>query len=292
MAKASIEIKDITPAVSSCTIKFLFKIKAGYQTADYDGIRLYYSTTGSPTKENDYLPITISQLPEVKPVSGVGIYCTYTFNNPTGANTIYIQLRMKITSTDGSYESKYASYKSNMVPITFRQAGLVQPLFCICRYYNKHTEIGDDDVEYEVWDKMFVDYTQYVELPSYDVNYEDVNEDWEDANYFTHRIRVRSKITGKLDLRFSDLAKYNEFIYLLKKSKENNGHGTAYVELQLQVNDDLDLYSSEISGDVSNMRCTFATGLFFVKMDSNPWVAPVFGHYDKYQAISLSITEA
>lgn len=289
MAKASIEIKDITPSVSSCTIKFLFKIKAGYRTSDSDGIRLYYSTTGSPTKDDNYLSITISQCPEVQSIPGQGVLCTYTFNNPTYSNKLYIQLRMKIVDDSGSWESYYASYKSDMKIVEFRQASRTQQLFYICDYYNKHTEIGDDGLEYEVWDKRWIDFTDCIELPSYDVNYEDVNEDWEDANYFTHRIRVRSKITGKLDLRFSDLARYNEFLHLLKKSKERNGHGTAYVELQLQINDDIDEYSADL---VSEMRCTFATGLFFVKMDSNPWVAPVFGHYDKYQAISLSINEA
>lgn len=291
MAKASIEIKDITPYPSYCYIRFVFKVKAGYKLKDDESIRIYYSTTGSPTKNDDYVSITISQDCVIENVPGVGTVCRYTFFNRTYSNTNYIQMRMKIWNDSETWESYYASYKSEMVPITFRPAGLSQQLFYICEYYNLHDEVGDDDITYPVWDKRWIDFTDCIELPSYDVNYEDTNEDWEDANYFTHRIRVRSKVVGKLDLRFSDIARYNQFLYLLKKSKERNGHGTAYVELMLQINDDIDEYSSD-QAVISEMRCTMGTGLFFVKMDSNPWVAPVFGHYDKYQAISLSINEA
>lgn len=291
MAKASITIRDITPYPSYCIIRFIVKVKAGYKLKDDESIRLYYSETGSPTKDDNHTDIQISTDCTVENIPGQGSVFVYTWFNRTYSETVYVQLRMKIWSDNETWSSYYASYKSDMKPITFKQSGPSQQLFYICEYYNKHTETGDDNVEYEVWDKRWIDFTDCIELPSYDVNYEDTNEDWEDANYFTHRIRVRSKITGKLDLRFSDIARYNQFLYLLKKSKERNGHGTAYVELQLQINDDIDEFSND-QGIVSEMRCTLATGLFFVKLDSNPWVAPVFGHYDKYQAISLSINEA
>lgn len=291
MAKAKVSIKSITPYPSYCYIRFSIKIKAGYKTKD-DSLRFYYSTTGSPTKDSDFVTIDFDHdLSDKEVAPGGEVYATYLCFNRTYSDTIYVQFRMQIWSDDESWSSHYCTYKSDMVQIKFKPAGMTQPLFHICEYYNKHDEEGDDGKTYPVWDKRWIDFTDCIELPSYDVNYEDTNEDWEDANYFIHRIKVRSKITGKLDLRFSDLARYNQFLYLIKKSKERNGHGTAYVELMLQVNDDIDEYSSD-QAIISEMRCTMGTGLFFIKMDSNPWVAPVFGHYDKYQAISLSINEA
>ena len=300
MAKASINIKSATPGANYNVIKFVFKVKAGYTIHSDTSIRLYYTPTegATPTQysSNITLDLTSNNLISMEYNSSDGYLVTYKINKSDINNysLINAQLRMKIYgySSDGTpYESKYASYKSITFPIEFKEYSPYQPLFKIAIYYNYH-QVVDEDGTYYVWDKDWADFTGCIELPSYDVNYEDVNEDWEDANYFTHRIKVRSKITGKLDLRFSNIETYNQFLYLLKKSKERNGHGTAYVELMLQINDDIDEYSCATIGDINDMRCTLATGLFFVKMDSNPWVAPVFGHYDKYQAVSLSINEA
>ena len=316
MAKGKITMEDIYQKdLTTLVVKFKFSCKSGYcikfsdsygtYIANSGSVRLYYDTTAAITsKTPNNSPFITMQMDTsdngntVKLTSG-GWRCTMEVPIPnTGTTNIYFQLRMLLYNDfpeqywNNTY-AYYATYKSPKQPdcLVIKQVnpGKIQPLFMLPEYAGTPITVVDEDGTHKVYPKLWVDFTKHVALPSYDVNYEDTNEDWEDANYFTHRVRVRSKITGKLDLWFSDLESYNYFIYLLKRSKECNGNGTAYVELKLQINDTLDEWSAET---YPNMRCEMKEGLFFVKMDSNPWVAPVFGHYDKYQAISLSITEA
>lgn len=293
MAKASIVYKEASPASSNNIIRFIYNVKAGYTIHNDTSIRMYYTPTegATPTSGSSCitLDLTSNKCLSKEYVSGEGYLITYRINisDVNNYTSITAQLRMKIYGVNSTYESKYASYKTITFPLKFEDID-TQSLFRIASYYNYHL-VTDDEEEHYVWDKKFINFTNFIELPSYDVNYKDVNEDWEDANYFTHRIRVRQKINGKFNLRFSDIKSYNEFIDLIKKSKERNGHGKAYVELQLQINDDLDEYSAETVGE---KRCSIVTSLFFVELGSNPWVAPIFGHYDKYQAISLTVTEA
>lgn len=291
MARASISYESCTSGEESVKIKFKFKIKDGYKTNQSDGIRLYYSTDGTcPTKDNNYVSIALTD-ENTEYVPGDGTYVRYIFYKPVPNVSEYnIQLRMKISNSDGSYQSKYASYKapSGGTIIKFVAPTINQPLFMIPIY----AKTTDPDEEDKIWTiSEWKDYTSKIELPSYDVNYEDITEDWEDANYYTHRIIPRRKVVGKFNLWFSNLEEYNTFMYLIQKSKERNGNGRAYVELNVQINDDIneDSYNGT---DISTAKCTLLHGYFFLKIDSNPWNAPVFGHYDKYQAIGISIQEA
>lgn len=315
MAKASISLVSITPKnLTTVTIKFRCSCKKGYiikfnddyiaPASNTASVRVYYSATYNVTGANNctYVQMHPPEDPNTTELNKNCVYmaggyyeCTFDWTKPqdvTSYTKLYLQLRMQLYTADGGEYYKtpasYRSPKNNSSPIEFTTPGSIQPLFQIAAYSNPH-DVTEDGIKYTAYEKEWVDFTDCVELPSYDVNYEDVNEDWEDANYFTHRIKVRSKITGKLDLRFSDLTRYNQFIHYVRKSKECNGNGTAYVELKLQINDELNEFSSS---SIGSMRCACEEGLFFIKMDSNPWVAPVFGHYDKYQAISLSINEA
>lgn len=319
MAKGKITMEDIYQKdLNTLVVKFTFSCKSGYcikfsddygiSEVDSGSVRLYYSNTAAITsKTPGNSPFITMQMVEgvggnTTKLTNGGWRCVMEVPIPNIGNTIYFQLRMLLYMDDSDLEygqmwnhvyKYYATYKSPTQPdrldIKTITPGAVQPLFMVATYDSTPYTVSDEDGDHLVYPKDWVDFTNNVSLPSYDVNYEDTNEDWEDANYFTHRVRVRSKIDGKLELLFSDLSRYNQFIYLLKRSKECNGNGTAYVELKLQVNDSLDEYSST---SYETMRCEMKEGLFFVKMDSNPWVAPVFGHYDKYQAISLSINEA
>lgn len=315
MAKGKITLQDLYQKdLNTLVVKFTFSCKSGYcikfsdtygvSRADSGSVRLYYDSTPaitSKTSGGNASPFTTVQMylnQNTKELTSGGWECVAEVPVPSiGTNLVYFQLRMLLYNDDpeqnwNSTYKYYATYKSPIQPdvLGIKQAviGTTQPLFQVATYGSPYT-VTDEDGEHQVYPKDWIDFTDHVALPSYDVNYEDVNEDWEDANYFTHRIRVRSKVNGKLDLWFSDLTSYNHFIHLLKRSKECNGNGTAYVELRVQINDSLD----EWSGSTYNeMRCEVKEGLFFVKLDNNPWVAPVFGHYDKYQAVSLSINEA
>lgn len=291
MAKASIVIDDITPGANSAVIKFHYNTKAAYKVIPTEGIRLYYSTTGTVTGDSPHVDINITTENSYYTTEN-GVNVEYTFVNPTYETQLWIQLRMQIWTNDDSWHSYYASYrypKNSGELIEFKSAQHENELFMIAKYSNPVTVTDEDGSTYTTYTKTWEDYTQCIALPSYDVNYEDINEDWDDANYVTHRVRVRQRISGKLSMWFSNLPQYNRFIDLLKKSKQCNGNGPAYVELRLQINDDLD---EDTGTGVDDRKCTFSTGLFFIKMDSNPWVAPIFGHYDRYQAVNLTIQEA
>ena len=157
-----------------------------------------------------------------------------------------------------------------------------KPMLCL-PVYKKVT--GTTDTCGIEW----VDFTDCVKLPSYDVNSEDINEDWDDADYVTHRIVTRKRISGKFEMIFPSIERYRQFLFLLDQSKEYNGEGIAYVELKVHVNNVLDIREGI---DPTSSPCITYIGRFFVKIDNNAWVQPIFGHYDKYSPLSVTIQEA
>lgn len=183
---------------------------------------------------------------------------------------------------------KWTTYRNpkTAMPMEFGIPGPSQPLFEIATYTNYHKEEDSDDW---IYDTDWEDFTDLIALPSYDVNYEDITETWDDANYVSHITRVRKRISGKFSLWFSDLTRYNTFIKRLKENRERNGEGEAYVMLRLQVNNEID---EESTDSLSTNRPVRETGIFTIKMDSNPWVAPIFGHYDRYSAVNITIQQA
>lgn len=154
-----------------------------------------------------------------------------------------------------------------------------RPLFCVANYKTA----SNDTYEIE-----WVDFTDCIKLPTYDVNSEDVNEDWEDADYKTHRIIARKKVTGKFEMIFPTIERFNQFLNYIEQSKQLNGDGVAYVDLQVHVNNMLDVRPGIALG---NTKCINYIGKFFIKIDNNAWVLPIFGHYDKYSPLSITITE-
>ena len=155
---------------------------------------------------------------------------------------------------------------------------LNRPLFCLPNYKKNGDQVNIS------WE----DFTDCIKLPSYDVNSEDVTEDWEDADYKTHRIVTRKKVTGKFEMIFPTMERYNDFMYYIEQSKQLNGNGIAYVDLQVFVNNMLDIKPG-IGTNV--MQRINYIGKFFIKIDNNAWVQPIFGHYDKYSPLSITIQE-
>ena len=90
-------------------------------------------------------------------------------------------------------------------------------------------------------------------------------------------------------MKFFDKTDYMTFLALIKQNRNVNGKG--YIELRVQVNNDIDEYSTEGS-DLGTRRCVRHIGKFFMKMENNPWNVPLFGHLDKYEALRLELEEA
>lgn len=307
MAKAQMVLDSLTPRVNSVVVKFHFSYKAGYAIRKNESIRLYYDHTSSVTGSDAYVTIPIileSDSPSNYNTvynSSVGYIVTYEWTRPNNQSytKYWFQLRMQLYVSPNAAQQvpvtpykKWTTYRNPKNPSVteLTSAGSVQPLFSVKQYTNKH-DVTEDGETYSVWDTDWIDFTDCITFPSYDVNYEDINEDWDDANYTTHRIRVRKRVTGKFSMLFDSLARYNQFMQLLKWSRERNGNGEAYVELRMQVNNEVNEYSNTYSSFATD-RCMEEEGLFFIKIDSNPWVIPKVGHYNQYSPINVTVQQA
>ena len=158
-----------------------------------------------------------------------------------------------------------------------------RPLFRVAKY--SQDTVDGYSIDWE-------DFTDCIKLPSYEVNSEDVNEDWDDSDYRTHRIVTRKKINGKFEMIFPSIERQKRFLYLLEQSRQLNGEGEAYVDLEVMVNNVLDTGELVYNISMGNVPCISYIGKFFIKIDNNAWVQPIFGQYDKYNPWNVTIQEA
>ena len=155
----------------------------------------------------------------------------------------------------------------------------------------KYTWNNDDEMSIG-----YVDFTDCITLPSYDVNREDVTESWDDANYDQHILVPSKKIKGKFSMLFNSMERYTTFMNLIAEAKEYDEWSPgACVKLQVQVNNELDYEdNTDDHGNpvgIDQLRPNIEEGHFTIKIDSNPWVKPVFGHFDRYSPINVTIEQ-
>lgn len=304
MAKGTIMINSITPRGTYFIVRIHLNMKSGYEIRS-NSLRMYYSTTPEIVHGCPYLTLNpFADDPADPNILSKGITndgMAYIVCRVPGINdtqllpetTYWLRSFMQLYKTGGGKYKKYRGPK-NPIPEETIIEGPRQKLFSIASYSNPHPEIDPDTGEETGetdYDTSWVDFTNNIIVGTYDVNYDDVNEDWEDANYVTHRIVPRSKITGSLELQFSSQYEYNNFIRLWQLNSRVNGNG--YTQLRLQVNNNLDDSIDLLNTtDLDVRRCTRKIGMFFIKLESNPWNVPLFGHYDKYEPIRLELVEA
>ncbi len=75
------------------------------------------------------------------------------------------------------------------------------------------------------------DVTPHIVVPTYKINKLPKYEDWEDANYTTHREVVRHIVSGTFTVKFWSIAEFEEFITAVDATLMNDGshHIYAYV---------------------------------------------------------------
>lgn len=294
MAKAQIMMPIIEPKSTYFICEIWYKYKAGYQVTD-NSLRLYYSTTPEMTAGvTPYVRLN----DQSGAIIGTGltrdgwhkILCRVPLQGTalTPDTKYWLRSWLQLYKTDGTKYKKYRGPK-NPTPATTSASPIKNKLVQIAIYSNPHQ---NDDGETE-YDQDWVDFTDCVVVPSYDVNYEDVNEDWEDANYVTHRIVPRTKITGSMEFKFLTKRRYNEFLKLIKINRQVNGDG--YTQMKLQVNNDLDLDSGDpnVLDNLDTKKTIMYEGKFFIKMENNPHIPDtLYGHFDKYETVRLEVTEA
>lgn len=217
---------------------------------------------------------------------------TFTIKHLTEGTTYYtrVWLRLYKSATATKVAIKYHDPAGEGVRKEITMLGTAplvtlahesKPLFGIAKYTPNSQGSTNYNIDYE-------NFTDCIKLPSYNVNSEDVNEDWEDANYETHRVVARKKVTGKFEMIFPTMERQKEFFNYLEISKQLNGNGIAYVELRVQVNNAFEIKEGE---SIADAKPILYDGRFFIKIDNNAWVQPIFGHYDKYSPLSITITE-
>ena len=210
----------------------------------------------------------------------------FTIKNLSPNSKYYTTAWLRLFNSKGAFKTSVRDPedKNTRYEIETMTYKYVRPLFQVATY-----EQVVDSNDNEVYGINYADFTDCIKLPSYDVNSEDINEDWEDADYRTHRIVTRRKVNGKFEMIFPTIERQKEFFHLLDISKELNGDGNAYVELEVHLNNVLDFRTGI---DMSDTHCINYKGKFFIKIDNNAWVQPIYGHYDKYSPLSVTIQEA
>lgn len=183
----------------------------------------------------------------------------------------------------GTAEIGDKTYKAKSTVVSFTTLIKDHPEQSLLKIYN--TSLGSNG-KYE-------DFTEFIKVPTYNVQRTIVEETWEDANYVTHSITARYKIKGSFELYFDTREKYYHFIDLLRlekaliisgnnrKSKRNNT-----VRMSVQLNDVIDpesitdheIVDSEAveDRDLPYVRCKMEQSAFFVKIDDLPWQVPYY----------------
>lgn len=68
-----------------------------------------------------------------------------------------------------------------------------------------------------------MDLTNYIVVPSYQVNLQDGYEEWTDNNKVTHRDIVAKKAKGSFSVKFETVDEYMTFMIVMKDYKKQNG---------------------------------------------------------------------
>lgn len=82
-------------------------------------------------------------------------------------------------------------------------------------------QIGDTDI------------TMYIQESTYNVNNDDVQEQWTDANLIDHMPSIRTRVTGEFELVFVTDEALDDFITLLQ-----NNTTDGYVTMTIMVNNE------------------------------------------------------
>lgn len=77
------------------------------------------------------------------------------------------------------------------------------------------------------------DYTKFITVPSYKMNYAPVFNTWTDANYVVHRDILRYKISGSFKLLFNSEEDLNNFLDDIFNNEDASG---GFVTVKVYVN--------------------------------------------------------
>ena len=67
------------------------------------------------------------------------------------------------------------------------------------------------------------DLTPYLDIQNFDINQEEVVQEWVDGSYATHRVFLRKRIQGKVRVGFANETDYNNFLSNMASLKTTTG---------------------------------------------------------------------
>lgn len=115
-----------------------------------------------------------------------------------------------------------------------------------------------------------MDLTNYIVVPSYQVNLQDVYDEWDDNNKVHHRDLTALKIKGSFQVKFETLEEFQTFMIVMKDYKKSNR-------------------SYDCSVFCTNTLNTYSTVEMFIDFDP-PNVMPYIGAKD-YDPIDITVEQ-
>ena len=241
---------------------------------DWKLLHVLYSKSNDPTDTETELTTDLSDGRRVVDI---------TLKNLDSMSTYDFKLKGTILKSDGTTEVTIMSD-----PVSIELGSLNTPVQSLVRIYNPKTG-------------GWFNITKHVVMPSYNVINGLVEESWDDANYTTHKIAVREKITGSFEILFQDRETYYKFFDHIRLNQ--NEYGKSYCKLVVQMNNtvnpesiadkDIDPDDPVAEEDLSWVRCRWKSTKFFVKINDVPWYAPWYGVGGKeIEPIKVEIEEA
>ena len=270
----SIQIRQVSSQTTSNATAAI-KIKAivqNYLGVDWDYLKVAYMSDD----DNDWL---LKDITEDMDDGKRTVKYNLTGLQRRMDYTLYLVGKATVANADGS--TKTVKVRSSIQTCyTASEDSPAQPLLLI-----KNGQTGE-----------FEDFTDQIKMGTYDVVNSPIEETWDDANYTTHKILVRDKIKGSMEMIFVKVneygdytisrEKYYHFLDLIRLSKYDKDTPTGCIQMKVQVNNDVDVgsitdtdldeYGTIPDRDLSYVRCNIVTANFFIKMDSIPWNMPYY----------------
>lgn len=119
-----------------------------------------------------------------------------------------------------------------------------------------------------------VDFTRFIEVPSYRVNEMEIADEWVDGNRVTHKHTIRTQVKGLFTLKFTEIDDFNNFFSVIEANKIKIGdYAGTVIATAYMVN-----------------RNDVHTGYYFIEADPQDTL-PILGQAG-WEGFEVTITEA
>lgn len=212
-----VTIESITPSSSANTLKVKYVIpksrKLWPEAINSEPVvAMIFWNVDQPADSQHYYGYT-SVLSSTK----YGKVNTAVISGTPAGHQIYFMLYVMLRSTPSMHTAEFYDV-DNMFYANTRS-----------RYMVKIKEPNDENA--------WTDVTQFIEVPTYEVNNNPQTEEWEDGGWNKHVVCPNYRIEGSFKVLLYDRSVYNQFIDLVQRNRAAYG---GLVWMKVQVNNELD----------------------------------------------------